>query len=152
MLDELYQELILDHYKNPRCLGCLDCPGACVMMNNPLCGDKVRLSIKVHDSKLSDIAFEGQGCSISQASASMMSELCKGKSVSEVRGLREKFKSMMQGKLSASACPELGDVGCLEGVSKIQARVRCAMLAWEALERCLDVSEQSIPHQVASAR
>lgn len=142
-LDELYQELLLDHFKKPRCHGCLAAPSAHSHVFNPLCGDQIALTVNVKGATLEDIKFTGHGCSISQASASLMAELCKGKSVLEVKELIAAFQGMMRGE-EHSAKNMLGDVLALEGVRKFSARIRCALLGWEALERCLSESGDAV--------
>lgn len=138
-LDELYQEVILDHFKRPRCQGKVDKPSAISVIFNPLCGDQVDLSVRVEGGTVQEIAFGGHGCSISQASASMMSDLCRGKSADEIRRMGDVFRRMMRGEITPEqAQSELGDAVALEGVRKFSARVKCAMLAWEAIEKCLD--------------
>ena len=137
MLDDLYQELILDHHRNPRCHGTIDAPDVAASLFNPLCGDEVVLHLRLNDGVVEDIRFSGHGCSISQASASMMGELCKGKTLAEVQALCSLFLQMMLGKRQGSELDELGDAVALEGVQKFPARIRCAMLAWEALEQGL---------------
>jgi nitrogen fixation NifU-like protein len=137
MSEELYEDLIIDHYHHPRCHGCPeDCSASC-RMRNPLCGDLVRLGLTIKDGSISAIGFEGHGCSISQASASMMSELCNNKSMAEIEHLRATFQKMLSGEATEKELEELGDVALLAGVRKVSARVRCAALAWEALEQCL---------------
>lgn len=142
-LDNLYQEVILDHYKHPRCHGCLAHSNAQAALFNPLCGDQIQLTVTLQDNKLEEIGFSGHGCSISQASASMMSDLCKGKALPEVEALIASFRGLMRGEKSGDDAPELGDAVALEGVRKFSARVKCAMLAWEALEKCLVPQEGS---------
>lgn len=137
ILDEIYQEVILDHYKNPRCKGCLENPDGRCTLYNPLCGDQVDVTISIQDDTIVDIAFSGHGCSISQASASMMSDLCKGRKVREVLNLCGLFKEMMRGSKEESEIEDLGDAAALQGVRKFSARVKCAMLAWEAVEKCM---------------
>jgi nitrogen fixation NifU-like protein len=146
-LDELYQDLLLDHFKHPRNFGVLK-QACCAQVNctvhNPLCGDQVHLSLAPGENGqqvIGELAFAGHGCSISQASASMMTELCKGKTVSEARHLLAVFRDMLSGKRSAADCPELGDALALEGVRKFSARVKFAHLAWEALDQCLSKLE-----------
>lgn len=139
-LDDLYQEVLLDHFRNPRCHGCVSNPSGEATLYNPLCGDQIILTLKVGGEKIEDLAFGGHGCSISQASASMMAEACKGRSVDEVQALADKFRAMMRGEKEADDLPELGDVAALQGVRKFSARVKCALLAWEALEKCLEQS------------
>jgi nitrogen fixation NifU-like protein len=145
-LDELYQEVILDHYKRPRCHGCLTSSNAQASLYNPLCGDQIQLTVALDaqdaaekaSNTISDLGFAGHGCSISQASASMMAEVCKGKSVEEAKELIQHFRDLMRGARTGDESPELGDAVALEGVRKFSARVKCAMLAWEALEKCLE--------------
>ncbi len=143
ILDDLYQELILDHYKNPRCQGCLQNPDCQCELRNPLCGDIIDLSIKFQNGIVQDIRFSGHGCSISQAGASMMSELCRGKSITEVRDLCKVFRGMMRGEKSTDEIKVLGDAVSLEGVRKFSARIKCALLAWDVVERCIDQAELS---------
>ncbi len=137
-LDDIYQEVILDHFKNPRHKGVVECPSNTCALYNPLCGDKVELFGVINKEKIEKIGFSGQGCSISQSSASMMSELCEGKTVEEVKKIVEEFKALMRGEKDPENSPELGDAVCLHGVRKFSARVRCAMLAWEAVEKLVE--------------
>lgn len=131
-LDELYKEVILDHYRSPRNRGKLDPSDFDVHRDNPLCGDEVHLYGVIQDGSLSGISFEGKGCSISQASTSMMTEKVKGASIGEVEELARQFKAMMQG--DASADPEkLGDLAALQGVQKYPVRIKCALLGWNTL-------------------
>lgn len=138
MLDELYQEIILDHHKHPRCRGSIAEPDAQTKVFNPLCGDEVTVYIKVDQGKISDLKFEGKGCSISQASASIMTELCLGKSLEQVSNLHHEFDQMLKGALDAEKHPELEDAVALEGVKNFPARVRCAIIAWEALQNSIE--------------
>jgi nitrogen fixation NifU-like protein len=141
-LEDLYREIILDHYRTPRNRGELPTPPAVVAQgHNPLCGDEITVYLQVDDDRVSDVKVAGQGCSISQSSASMMSQAIKGKSVPEVRALVRKFKSMMSieeaspdddGEVS-SAEVELGDLEALQGVVKFPVRIKCATLAWNTL-------------------
>ncbi len=137
-LDDLYQELIVDHYKNPRCRGTIPDPSSQCALRNPLCGDEVTIQLTVENGIVQTVAFEGKGCAISQASASLMGELCKGKPVSEVREYLLRFTGLMKGDLKAGEVDELGDAAALQGVRKFAARIRCAMLSWEALGKCLE--------------
>jgi nitrogen fixation protein NifU and related proteins len=137
-LDELYQEVILDHYRNPRCRGSVETPSARCSLFNPLCGDQIEVTLTVQEGRISEIAFTGHGCSISQAAASMVSDLCKGKTVDGTMGLSTLFRQMMRGEKEGVQLSELGDAVALEGVRKFSARVKCAMLAWEAIEKCLE--------------
>jgi nitrogen fixation protein NifU and related proteins len=136
-LDELYRELILEHYKSPRNRGRLDQPDVATRGHNPLCGDDVEVSLQIADGKVQDVRFQGKGCSISQASASMMTEAIKGKSTDEARHLVDGFKAMMKGE--AEPDDSLGDVEALQGVKRYPVRIKCAMLAWTTLEEGLDL-------------
>ncbi|HET6948403.1 MAG TPA: SUF system NifU family Fe-S cluster assembly protein [bacterium] len=135
-LDDLYRELILDHYSHPRNRGDLLDPDIKVEGANPLCGDELSISVKLRDGKIADVRFVGRGCSISQASASMMTEQIKGKTVEEARRLSGRFKAMMHGE--AVSEDELGDLMALQGVRKFPVRVKCATLSWVALEQGID--------------
>jgi nitrogen fixation NifU-like protein len=133
----LYQEMILDHYRRPRNKGELEGATKSVIMKNPLCGDEVALHVLMEGDKVSDVRFSGRGCSISQASASMMTQLVKGKSAAEIEALRTKFRDMVMGTTdptNESETAPLGSLRALSGVSRFPARVKCALLAWNALE------------------
>ncbi len=134
-LDDLYREVILDHYAHPRNRGRLVPSDIAVEGANPLCGDELALFVRVRDGLVEDVRFEGRGCSISQASTSMMTEAIKGKTVDEVRSLVGAFKSMMHGGEPAA---DLGDLVALQGVRKFPVRIKCATLSWVALEQGLD--------------
>jgi nitrogen fixation NifU-like protein len=133
----LYQEMILDHYRRPRNKGTLESPDAEAQMRNPLCGDEIDLQVRFAGDTVGDLRFSGRGCSISQASASMMTQIVKGKSAAEVDSLRHRFRDLMLGDLSAATDPKLGSLRALSGVSRFPARVKCALLAWNALESVL---------------
>lgn len=136
----LYQELILDHYRRPRNKGELAGATTSVTMKNPLCGDEVALHVLRDGDKISDVRFSGRGCSISQASASMMTQLVKGKSATEIGQLRDTFRDMVMGTASAddqAVTTTLGSLRALSGVSRFPARVKCALLAWYALESAM---------------
>jgi len=134
----LYQEMILDHYRRPRNKGILENADASVEMRNPLCGDEVDLQLSFDGSSIRDVKFTGRGCSISLASASMMTQLIKGKSAAEIDALRARFRDLILGDQSAATDKSLGSLRALAGVSKFPARVRCALLAWNALETALE--------------
>lgn len=134
-LNELYREVIMDHYRSPRNKGELDNPTVSVELNNPLCGDEITLQLEVEDGTVKQARFSGQGCSISQASASMMTHQVQGKSLEEVGEMLVRFKQMMHGDEEAGK--PLGDLLALHGVSKFPVRIKCALLSWEALERVL---------------
>ena len=137
-LDELYREIILDHYRSPRNSRLLDDPDAEVEAANPFCGDEITLHVKVADGKLECIGLAGRGCSISQSSGSMMTELIEGMSVVEIRELTALFKGLMMGEdLSDEEMERLGDLEALQGVRQFPIRVKCALLAWSALQDAL---------------
>ena len=136
-LAALYQEMILDHYRRPRNKGTLEDADASVTMKNPLCGDEIDLQLAFDGETVREVKFTGHGCSISQASASMMTELVKGKSATEIDQLRETFRAMVMGNATAAADASLGKARSLSGVSKFPARVKCALLGWNALEQGL---------------
>ena len=133
----LYQELILDHYRRPRNKGTLENADASAEMKNPLCGDEITLQVAFDGSGVGDLRFSGRGCSISQASASMMTQLVKGKDTAEIDALRKRFREMMLGDTTAVADEKLGSLRALSGVSRFPARVKCALLAWNALESAM---------------
>lgn len=137
MLDDIYQELILDHYKHPRCQGVLIHPDRKIDLYNPLCGDQISLMVKFLGDQISQIAFTGHGCSISQAAASLMSELLMGKSKAEAQRLSALFRRMIKSEESGAALEQLGDALALEGVKRHSARIKCALLAWDCVDRAL---------------
>ncbi|MEY2418790.1 MAG: nitrogen fixation protein NifU [Actinomycetota bacterium] len=151
-LEDLYREIILDHYRSPRNKGELDTPPATKVEGyNPLCGDEIVLYLRVDGDAVTDVKIGGQGCSISQSSASMMSAAIKGKTVAEVRALVRAFKSMMdihESRLegdegtpeeqAADAEVKLGDLEALQGVVKFPVRIKCATLSWNTLTQALD--------------
>jgi nitrogen fixation NifU-like protein len=136
-LSALYQELILDHYRRPRNKGALEAPTAKASLRNPLCGDEVDVQVRLEDGRVADVKFGGHGCSISQASASMMTELVKGRTAEEVHQLGERFAAMIRGDTAAAGDSALGQARALSGVSRFPTRVKCAMIAWEAMARAL---------------
>ena len=156
-LQDLYREIILDHYRAPRNRGELPVPPAEKFEGfNPLCGDEVVLWLEVEDGVVTDVKTGGQGCSISQASTSMMSAAVKGKSVAEARRLIRAFKALMsihESKLEGENDGEdlradlegvrLGDLEALQGVVKFPVRIKCATLAWNTLQQGLDEVESS---------
>src|SRR5437879_4172467 len=150
-LEDLYREIILDHYRNPRNRGELPAPPALRLEGfNPLCGDEIVIYLLVDDGRVADLRIAGQGCSISQSSASMMSTAVKGKTLAEGRALLRAFKSMMsihEAKLDQAAEEEaapsdpdvkLGDLEALRGVVKFPVRIKCATLSWNTLAQGLD--------------
>ncbi|MDG5788919.1 SUF system NifU family Fe-S cluster assembly protein [Evansella sp. AB-P1] len=141
-LDTLYRQVIMDHYKNPRNKGELEGDSLTVNMNNPTCGDRIQLQMQVEDGKIVDAKFVGEGCSISMSSASMMTQAVKGLSVDDALKLSEIFSSIMLGKDYDEEEFDLGDIEALQGVAKFPARIKCATLAWKALEKGLDEKEE----------
>jgi nitrogen fixation NifU-like protein len=138
-LDDLYREVILDHYSHPRNKGELPDPDIKVEGANPLCGDELSIFVKLDGGRVADVRFTGRGCSISQASASMMTEQIKGKTIEEARALAARFKGMMQGQ--AIDEDEMGELAALQGVRKFPVRVKCATLSWVALEQGIEEFE-----------
>ncbi|WP_059105921.1 Fe-S cluster assembly sulfur transfer protein SufU [Shouchella shacheensis] len=134
-LDTLYRQVIMDHYKNPRNRGELDGDTRTVNLNNPTCGDRIQVQMKVENGKVADAVFTGEGCSISLASASMMTQAIKGLPEEEALALSELFSNMMQGKEYDENKFDLGDIEALSGVTKFPARIKCATLAWKAMEK-----------------
>jgi nitrogen fixation NifU-like protein len=153
-LEDLYREIILDHYRNPRNRGELPTPPAHKVEGfNPLCGDEIVVYLDVADGRVTDLRIGGQGCSISQSSASMMSAAVKGKTVPEARATIRAFKGMMSiheqrldgadGSDGGPPEPEvnLGDLEALQGVVKFPVRIKCATLSWNTLAQALDEVE-----------
>ena len=134
-LDLLYREVILDHYKNPRNRGELESPTLEYDGHNPLCGDTVTLHINTDGEKITEVKFQGEGCSISQASISMMTDRIKGLSTSEVKNLIENFRAMMKGEEDSGI--EMGELEVLQGVKQFPARIKCALLGWDTLKQSL---------------
>jgi len=141
-VDELYKEIILDHYKQPR--NKRELPGAALTCsaNNPLCGDEITVYANIEGGAVTEIAFTGAGCSISQSSASMMTEAIAGKGVEETRKLTSDFRAMMAGELEPDE-DEFGDLVALKGVVKYPIRIKCAVLAWDTLQGALDDGQAS---------
>ncbi len=136
--DDLYQEVILDHYKHPRNFGPLEGATESVELFNPLCGDTITVDIRVEDGTVTDCRFHGHGCAISQASASIMTERVKGMEREEALALIERFKEAMRGERSFEEIGEqLGEGVALQGVTKFPVRVKCATLAWHSLQKAL---------------
>jgi nitrogen fixation protein NifU and related proteins len=135
-LDDIYKEVILDHYKNPR--NKRELPGAELQChaNNPLCGDEITVFAHVDDGSVAEVTFEGAGCSISQSSASMMTEAVTGRAVPDALKLAADFRSMMAGEVDPSE-EEFGDLVALKGVVQYPIRIKCAVLAWDVLQDAL---------------
>ncbi|MGQ0384609.1 MAG: Fe-S cluster assembly sulfur transfer protein SufU [Gammaproteobacteria bacterium] len=135
-LAELYRDVIVDHNRRPRNAGRLDCPTHQAEGNNPLCGDRLRLTLDVQDSMIRDLRFENTGCAISTASASLMSEVVKGKTRAEARALFEAVHEMLT-REDAPPGAALGKLAALAGVRRFPARVKCASLCWHTLNAAL---------------
>jgi nitrogen fixation NifU-like protein len=133
-LQDLYQQVILDHYRRPRNKGPLEGATHTLTLNNPLCGDVIDLMLRLEGGRIAEVNFEGKGCSISQASASMMGTVLKGKTVEEALSVMGVFTRMLHGDADAAADTDLGDLRALAGVSKFPVRVKCALLAWNCLD------------------
>jgi nitrogen fixation protein NifU and related proteins len=137
-MDSMYQQIILDHYKHPHHHGLPETFDAEVHHVNPTCGDEVTLRVRVADGAIADLGWDGEGCSISQASTSVMSELVTGKPVDDALVLQRKFLELMQSRggaeLTEADEDELDDAVAFEGVSKYPARVKCALLGWMAMK------------------
>ena len=136
-LGSLYQAVILDHYRRPRNHGGLEGGDVRVHLNNPTCGDEIELSLTLDGDRLAAIRFAGRGCAISQASASMMTELLAGRTAAEARELAGRFKALLRGDDLGADARSLASLRALAGVAKFPARVRCALLAWNALEEAM---------------
>jgi nitrogen fixation NifU-like protein len=143
-LEDLYREVILDHYRNPRNKGHLDNPDLSAEGVNPLCGDEITIELAFDEDRVSEVGISGQGCSISQSSASMMSEAIKGKTKDEIEDLTKRFRDMMSldGEADIGLDPDrpgavLGDLESLQGVRKYPVRIKCASLGWNVLLEAL---------------
>jgi nitrogen fixation NifU-like protein len=135
-LDEIYKEVILDHYKNPRNKREMpDAPLTC-SKNNPLCGDEITVYVNAEGGKVLEVSFVGQGCSISQSSASMMTEAVTGRTVEDVEALAKDVRAMLAGELEPDE-DTFGELVALKGVVKYPIRVKCAVLAWDVLQEAL---------------
>ena len=136
-LSSLYQQLILEHYRNPRNKGELEEKTVEIHMANPVCGDEIRLQLRIEGNRIEDVKFLGSGCSISQASVSMMTIRLKGSSLDQADELAKRFTDMMHGDESAVREKSLGDLRALQGVSKFPVRIKCALLGFDALQEAL---------------
>lgn len=136
--EDLYREVILDHYKNPRHRGRLEAPTVAVEGVNPLCGDELAITLEVKDGRIVQAAIDGRGCSISQASASMMMEAIHGKPVEEAKALIDRFKKMMMTDEAVEWEEDYEDIEALEGVKKYPVRIKCALLSWNTLLQGLE--------------
>jgi nitrogen fixation NifU-like protein len=143
-LEDLYREVILDHYRNPRHEGSLEHPDAHAEGNNPLCGDEISVDLAITDGRVTGVAVLGRGCSISQASASMMASAVSGKTLEEIDDLTHRIKALLDIEEGDPGIdPErpgaaLGDLEALQGVKQFPVRIKCADLAWTTLTEALD--------------
>ena len=142
-LGDLYQEVILHHSKSPRNFGTLDGANRRASGHNPLCGDRVHLTLDVEEGVVRDIRFQGDGCAISTASASVMTDTIKGKTEAEARELFRAFHAMVTGEGPVDA-EGLGKLGVFGGVREFPVRVKCAMLAWRTLEAALGKARETV--------
>lgn len=133
-LEELYKEIIIDHYNNPRNFGELPNANASAEGVNPLCGDEIHIELLVKEGIVEDVKFHGAGCSISKASASMMTEVIKGKRIEDIKKISEKFKGML---FEGREDEELGELEAFKGVRVVPIRIKCAVLSWNVLEEAL---------------
>jgi nitrogen fixation protein NifU and related proteins len=143
-LRDLYQEVILDHYKRPRNFGPLEGADHKADGHNPLCGDRVTIYIVMDQDVIRDIRFEGEGCAISTASASLMTEILQGKTLAEVEALFGEFHEMLTGDPSQPADPAQGKLAVFSGVREFPARVKCATLSWHTLQAALKEQKEPI--------
>ena len=148
-LDNLYQEIILDHYKQPRNQGHIENADLILEGKNPFCGDEIKISVTLKNDLVDQVSFEGNGCAISQASASVMTEKIKGKTIDEAEKLVEDFSHMVKGEDMPIDLDDLDDMAAFQGVSEFPTRVKCALLAWKTLKRgihdrqeCLNCEKQ----------
>jgi nitrogen fixation NifU-like protein len=149
-LDDIYKEVILDHYKSPRNKRELVGATFTCSANNPLCGDEITVFANIADGTVAEVTFQGAGCSISQSSASMMTEAVAGKSVEEARRMTADFRGMMAGEVEPDE-DVFGDLVALKGVVKYPIRIKCAVLAWDVLQDALDGAGEASgvqPHTV----
>ncbi len=147
-LEDLSREIILDHYQNPRNHGRLASPTLANRGHNPLCGDEIELSVVIDDDTIRDIAFTGRGCSISQASASMMTETVKGRALTEAETVVQAFTKKMANREPPP--PDLvEELDALQGVKKYPARVKCALLPWTTLRETVDLYRHREPTPAA---
>lgn len=139
-LDDLYQDIILDHYRSPRNQGALEHPHLHGQGFNPFCGDQVDLTMTLDSSdRINEVGFEGQGCSISQASASMLSDQLTGKTLDEAEAFVRIFKGVMQGaEVSEEQEDQLGEIAALQGVRQFPVRIKCALLSWTTLQDAIN--------------
>lgn len=142
-LRDLYQEVILDHYKRPRNFRPMDAPDRSAEGYNPLCGDKVAVFVRLEGDALAEVTFQGSGCAISTASASLMTEALTGRSTREVHELFSRFQALVTGG-DAGDLDELGKLAVFEGVRDYPTRIKCAILVWHAIEAAMQKSQAPV--------
>ena len=145
-LNSLYQQLILEHYRNPRNKAELKEKTVEIHMANPVCGDEIRLQLRIEDDAIVEAKFLGQGCSISQAAVSMMTTLLRGRSLNDADALAKRFTELMHGDEAAAKDKALGELRALQGVSKFPVRIKCALLGFDALQEALKKSMAEDTH------
>ena len=145
-LSSLYQQLILEHYRNPRNKAEMDEKTVEIHMANPVCGDEIRLQLRIEGDQIAEAKFVGQGCSISQAAISMMTAKIQGASLSDAEGLAERFTALMHGDTEVAKDRSLGDLRALQGVSKFPVRIKCALIGFDALQEALKKHAAEGPH------
>ena len=144
-LTQLYQEVILEHSRHPRNAGRPEGADREARGNNPLCGDRVTVYLSVEDGRIADVGFDARGCAISIASASMMSEMLKGKTVEEAKALFERFHALVTGTAAGDAAAEgLDELGALAGVKDFPTRIKCATLPWHAMIAATENSDEEV--------
>ena len=143
-LNSLYQQLILEHYRSPRNKAELPDKTVEVHMRNPVCGDEIRLQLRIEGDQIADVKFLGQGCSISQAAVSMMTSRLKGRSMDDANTLAQRFTEMMHGDAEAAKDRSMGDLRALAGVSKFPVRIKCALLGFDALQEALKKTSEGV--------
>lgn len=143
-LRDLYQEVILDHNRSPRNFGRLDGADLSADGHNPLCGDRLSVTVKLNGDRVSDVRFEGAGCAISKASASLMTEGVKGRTLDELPKLFDRFHRLVTDRTAPTDDAELGKLAVFAGVRDYPARVKCAVLAWHTLRAALDEGSEVV--------
>ena len=149
-LDDLYQEILLDHYRRPRNFGPLPASDHEADGYNPLCGDRVHVRVRLDGDRLAEVRFEGSGCAISTASASMMTEAVRGHTRAEAEALFDRFRALVMGEASAGSAENLGELAALSGVREFPMRVKCATLAWHTLRAALESPGAAVSTEDAS--
>ena len=151
-LKDLYQEMILDHNKKPRNFFKMEGANRQAEGYNPLCGDQMRVYLKMDGDKIQDISFEGSGCAISKSSGSMMTMTLKGKTLTEAEDIFQKFHHMLTGDVGAELPAELGKLAVFSGVCEFPSRVKCATLAWHTMKSALEGKDEVISTEVEDAK